>query len=236
MNIFVLHWKPRKAARWHVDKHVVKMILETCQLLYTAHWVLFYPHLKEQKSAIGLSRAQKQLAVPDYMQSAPLCQTTQEPTYRPCHVHHPCAKWTRATSGNYGWLIELGKELAREFRFRFHKVHSCEAHIDWLAAHRPPSIQQYPKRPFVMAMGEEFKISKNAIVSYRNYYRKAKADLIRYTGRQVPHWVNANRLPSAHWGLPKDEPLKPLAKPSGQPSAKPSGQPSTLKPKRVLIS
>ena len=39
MNIFFLHFNPRKAAEYHCDKHVVKMILETAQLLYTAHWV-----------------------------------------------------------------------------------------------------------------------------------------------------------------------------------------------------
>ena len=40
MNIFVLSLDPRVAAESHCDKHVVKMILETAQLLYCAHWVL----------------------------------------------------------------------------------------------------------------------------------------------------------------------------------------------------
>jgi hypothetical protein len=39
MNIFFLSLDPSEAARLHCDKHVVKMILETAQLLYTAHWV-----------------------------------------------------------------------------------------------------------------------------------------------------------------------------------------------------
>jgi hypothetical protein len=39
MNIFFLSFNPRTAAEHHCDKHVVKMILETAQLLYTAHWV-----------------------------------------------------------------------------------------------------------------------------------------------------------------------------------------------------
>ena len=33
MNIFVLDWDVRKCAQYHNDKHVVKMILETAQLL-----------------------------------------------------------------------------------------------------------------------------------------------------------------------------------------------------------
>ena len=36
MNIFVLDISPKKAAEYHCDKHVVKMILETAQLLNNA--------------------------------------------------------------------------------------------------------------------------------------------------------------------------------------------------------
>lgn len=37
MNIFVLDYSPRLAAEYHCDKHVIKMILETAQLLSTTH-------------------------------------------------------------------------------------------------------------------------------------------------------------------------------------------------------
>ena len=37
MNIFYLDRDPHEAARLQCDKHVVKMILETAQLLSTAH-------------------------------------------------------------------------------------------------------------------------------------------------------------------------------------------------------
>lgn len=35
MNIFVLHTNPNEAAKMHCDKHVVKMILESVQMLST---------------------------------------------------------------------------------------------------------------------------------------------------------------------------------------------------------
>lgn len=35
MNIFVLSKNPRRAAQLHTDKHVVKMVLETAQILST---------------------------------------------------------------------------------------------------------------------------------------------------------------------------------------------------------
>jgi len=37
MNIFYLHNNPRKCAQMHCDKHVVKMIVETAQMLCTTH-------------------------------------------------------------------------------------------------------------------------------------------------------------------------------------------------------
>jgi hypothetical protein len=43
MNIFFLSWNPRTAAEYHCDKHVVKMIIECAQLLYSAHWVIGSP-------------------------------------------------------------------------------------------------------------------------------------------------------------------------------------------------
>lgn len=37
MNIFVLDLNPKICARYHCDKHVVKMIVESCQILSTVH-------------------------------------------------------------------------------------------------------------------------------------------------------------------------------------------------------
>ena len=39
MNIFFLDENPTLSAQYHVDKHVVKMILETAQLLCSVHHV-----------------------------------------------------------------------------------------------------------------------------------------------------------------------------------------------------
>ena len=40
MNIFVLDINPKNCAKYHCDKHVVKMILESVQLLCGVHWTL----------------------------------------------------------------------------------------------------------------------------------------------------------------------------------------------------
>ena len=43
MNIFFLDWDVNKCAKDHCDKHVVKMILETAQLLCSAHYMTDRP-------------------------------------------------------------------------------------------------------------------------------------------------------------------------------------------------
>ena len=59
MNIFFLHHVPQIAASYHCDKHVVKMIVETAQLLATAHHehgnghnVTYKPTHKNHPSAV----------------------------------------------------------------------------------------------------------------------------------------------------------------------------------------
>ena len=46
MNIFVLDEHPYKAAKYHCDKHVVKMILESARMLCTVHrrYALWAPY------------------------------------------------------------------------------------------------------------------------------------------------------------------------------------------------
>lgn len=49
MNIFYLSTNTDECARYHCDKHVVKMILETAQMLSTAHRVLDGDELADEK-------------------------------------------------------------------------------------------------------------------------------------------------------------------------------------------
>ena len=39
MNIFILDKDIEKCAEAHVDRHVIKMILESAQMLCTVHWI-----------------------------------------------------------------------------------------------------------------------------------------------------------------------------------------------------
>ena len=108
MNIFFLHMIPSICAQLHCDKHVVKMILETCQMLCSA-W-----HITDPEHEI------------------------YEPCYKLAHKNHPCSIWVRSSVDNYKWLCELGLELCKEYTYRYGKTHKSEEYIKDLALNIPP--------------------------------------------------------------------------------------------------
>jgi hypothetical protein len=174
MNIFFLSFDPRKAAQQHCDRHVVKMILESAQLLWTAWHV----------SMAGRGD--------DLLASAP-------PTlggtrgYRPTHKNHPCAIWARETLANYRWLCALATELAAEYHYRYPSAgeHATEPHIRWLSAH-PPLLPEKPLTWPALAMPEEYKISRNPTACYRAYYLGTKTGFLHYKRRDAPEWIVKN--------------------------------------------
>lgn len=194
MNIFVLSKKPNRAAKYHIDKHVIKMLLEACQLLYTAHWAFAYPELLQCKSAIALSKTQKTLPVPSTLSTAPTSLTrTTEPGYRPCHIHHPCARWVREASGNYLWTAQLALALADEYEYRWpgRGEHQCKAHATWLLEHLPPGLPDLALQTFTQAMEDRFK-DDDPIVAYRTYYKISKVEergMLKYTRREIPKFL-----------------------------------------------
>lgn len=198
MNIFLLHLDPTKCAQAHADKHVVKMLLEACQLLYTAHWVFHYPHILEYRAPVKLAIVQRHLAVPDSIQSAPpSISRPKEPGFRPCHIHHPCAVWTRASLDNYLFLANLAVALAEEFKYRYPKkgAHACEDHAHWLLENSPYFMPDIGLTPFVQAMDVQYR-RKDPVEGYRNYYLTSKKDrgLLTYKTREKPDWVLAHEL------------------------------------------
>jgi len=96
MNIFYLDKSPVLSARYQCDKHVVKMILESAQLLCTAHRVLDYTLTSEHDSK-GL--------------------------YKSTHKNHPSAIWARSGYEQYSWLYHHFIALGNEYEYRYHKKH-----------------------------------------------------------------------------------------------------------------
>ena len=110
MNIFYVDEDPKLAAQALVDTHVVKMILESAQLLSTAHRVL--------DGKVTFHGMNRRLALPDPLLDATL--------YKEAYVNHPCAVWVRKSVGNYDWLLLHFTWLCGEYTYRFGRVHKCE--------------------------------------------------------------------------------------------------------------
>lgn len=113
--------------------------------------------------------------------------------YKKTHPKHPCAQWLLESIENYLWLVSLAWELVEEYRFRYgaNKMHKCEIHLVWLESNIPvlPMIKMtMPK----LAMREQYKISPNALISYRYYYIVSKTQergIVKYTGRSIPDFL-----------------------------------------------
>jgi len=181
MNIFYLHPNQARCARWHCDKHVVKMILETTQLLYSAHWMLAM-----------IRREFPNLATAPFQKG-----TTQRGYLCIRNPSHPCSIWTRASLQHYQWLVILGLALCNEYRHRFgDKVHSCEEHLLWLWRNPPRQLEDKGWQQPPKAMPDEYKRSKDSVVCYRAYYRENKGaarGILTYTARHKPHWLGERK-------------------------------------------
>jgi hypothetical protein len=178
MNIFYIDPDPLVAAEQMVDKHVVKMILESAQLLSTAHRLIDgIEYVGQSKSG----RKAKRWRLPDERDTV---------LYSATHVNHPSSVWVRESVPHYRWLHGHLVGLAREYTFRYGKVHKAEETglIDALGR-SPDGLHDRGFSQVVPAMPDEYKVSC-AVESYRNYYRVAKARMHKWTKRPTPRWIN----------------------------------------------
>ena len=174
MNIFVLDHDPKTAAQMHCDKHVVKMILESAQLLATAHRMID-GELYEGRTKTG--RKVKRWELHDEREVY---------LYQATHINHPCTVWARESEENYKWLLSLFKELCKEYTHRYGKIHSCEKFMRLLEI-IPENMKKVERTEFPQAMPDDCK-DNDSIRAYRNYYIMYKKDFAKWKNRDVPSW------------------------------------------------
>ena len=164
----------------HNDKHVIKMILESAQLLSTAHRVL---DGTESIVKSKTNRNVKRWVLPDDRDTI---------LYSATHMNHPSAIWCRQSLLNYKWLHSLLVELCAEYTYRYGKVHKCKQTGLVDALSEPPL--QSPHKPYTeppQAMPDECKVPGNSVAAYRSYYIMNKAHLATWKIRNKPEWYNA---------------------------------------------
>lgn len=176
MNIFYLHPDTKECAKQHLDKHVVKMILEYAQLLSTAHRLLDGTEY-EGRTVKGTRKATRWL----------LSDDREHNLYMASHMKHPSGIWCRQSINNYWWLYSLWRELMKEYTFRYGKHHVAEKLIPYLNI--PPSnIIETKPDPIPQCMPDQYKVPGNSIQAYHNYYIGDKQRFAVWTNRSIPDW------------------------------------------------
>lgn len=173
MNLFFLSRDPRDAAEAHYNKHVVKMVLETAQLLSSAHRLTDGEH--------AIVNGKKTWVLRDSMRDSTL--------YRATHANHPTARWVRSSRAHYEWTFKLLCALLVEYTFRYGKTHACTKLVKALAE-PPAAIADTGFSDPPKCMPDSFaEASDDVVACYRAYYREGKKDLKAYKNREAPSWL-----------------------------------------------
>ena len=182
MNIFYLSECPVQCARWMVNRHVVKMITESAQLLSTAHRVLDGTMTEGVRVNLdtGKTRKVKAYTLPDARVSV---------IYSATHINHPSAIWARTSVENYTWLVDHMFALMAEYTYRYEKEHKIQGEIGYMLQSPPFNLKDYEMTKMPSCMDQQYIISDDPIINYRNYYKKGKTHLFAWKNRQPPEWI-----------------------------------------------
>ena len=161
MNIFHLDEDPETCAVYHCDKHVVKMILETAQMLSTAWRQSDNPPVSVYKEA--------------YL-NHPMTKWVRETQFN--------YMWT------YELFRELQSEYTYRYN-KIHKSSALNNALyavpDYLVVSLGDQEGKFTKPP--LCMPEHYKEDDDYIQSYRNYYIHERVDLAMWTERSIPGWI-----------------------------------------------
>lgn len=161
MNLFILSLIQREIARYMMDKHVSKILLEAVQMLCSA----------------------KRILEPD--------DKINEKLYKLAHKNHPVTIWCRKSKANFVWVLDLIDELHKEWRFRYQhpktKFHKSYLVAFVLKNHIPrdDTFEATGLTPFALAMPVQYKTS-DPVISYRNYYMSEEKQKIATWNKRRP--------------------------------------------------
>ena len=174
MNIFVTDPSPTTSARHLPDKHIVKMPLETCQMLSIVcsdKWGHGYGDLHRLDG-----QAYK----------------TDKGAFR----NHPCTIWANSCLKNTWWLLAHGLALCDEYEHRYGKSHSCKNTLIEATTIIPLATDTWHDVPssFTFAGPDEFKYdtSIDIFTAYKRYVASkpwVATNYLRDPSRK-PDWIN----------------------------------------------
>ena len=185
MNIFVVDEDPFKAAQSLCDAHVVKMIVESCQLLST------------QDRLHGHSEGRYKMTHVNHPCRLCLCSPFNR-AWLKLHLYALLREYTFRYNKTHN-CQEMFDSL---WRFNIDYV------LDVMPPANAPNVEQFMRTglgdftTFPQCMPEEYRINditarqfirhiEDTILAYRNYYRYKAKTLKRftYTKREPPEWL-----------------------------------------------
>lgn len=188
MNIFILSEEREplvhyaQQAQFHIDKHVVKMIAESTQMLVTS-----LSFGANYDSMIGKLSCIPHIA--DKLPCKPLSASMTK---------HPCTQWTCASIEHFNYLACLALQLCYEHQYRY-PLSLQHAYMDWLQA----LVTELTRLGFgpTYALPEKFAIAVKdadkrttsadhmlALDTYRRYYVRDKRSFATWKKRMKPMW------------------------------------------------
>ncbi len=166
MNIFFTDRNPHTAAQSLPDKHIVKMPVETVQMLVSVLMRHDVAHDVVTKAGT---------------------------LHRGGYHRHPCTVWAGDRGLHAFWLLMHGQALCDEYTHRYGKVHACQHQLDRVKEllHQCNFAQTGWVEP-AQAMPDECKHA-DAVTAYRTYMRH-KVDskpwsFVWAKGRPAPDWL-----------------------------------------------
>lgn len=211
MNIFYLERDPKIAAEFHCDKHVVKMIVESAQMLSSAHWMtdffkynLSFEDFKTQHAAfVEYSKRDKEKfnidielsdkkyrsnfdAIKIYGLENKIDLPLRYHCYRFTHVKHPSAIWAYESKVQYKWLSDLALNLCYEYTKRYKRIHSTQKLLETLSSN-VPDIPLETFRDPPLCMPEEY-YHDDHVLAYRMFYKGKKSKFAKWKYTKQPYW------------------------------------------------
>ena len=173
MNLFYVNEDPRLAARDLADRHVVKMTLETVQMISTV------------ARSVGLDESLQTSSAGMMGSLALLYASTQ--------ARHPCTIWVASSRESLDWTVRHGDALGNVYTDRFGKHHKSHGVLlDFIGSGLIASLRErlpdVPRPPPARAVSDEARALLDPIEAYREHLR------LKYAGwARPPRWTNATR-------------------------------------------
>ena len=181
MNIFYLDRDPVVAAQMMVDKHVIKMILESAQMLCSAKRKLDgIPYYAKTKNGRKIKRYKLENANEEAI------------IYKAGWLNHPSTQWVMKSAYNYVWLYRHMMALNEEYKLRYNKKvdHVSIQKLGELLKHPPKNANlKALATDATPAMPDECIVPGDSVASYRKYYIMKKVRFATWKApSKMPDW------------------------------------------------